>query len=71
MREKYTDDALDLVSGLREILVPTLVFYEISNALVILTRRAVIDKEDTSRKLKSVRSIPTLNIKRPTLTRGC
>ena len=70
VREKYTDDTLNLVGVLEEIFVPSLVFYEISNAMVILTRRALIAREDAIRKYNSITSIPTLRIKEPTLTKA-
>ena len=68
VREKYTDIALKLVSMLKEIYVPSLILYEIGNALVILTRKNFITKEDAMRKFKSVSSIPTLNIREITLS---
>lgn len=63
VREKYTDVALKLVSMLEEIYAPSLILYEIGNALVILKRRNFITKEDAMRKFNYVKSIPTLNIK--------
>ncbi|MEM3608047.1 MAG: type II toxin-antitoxin system VapC family toxin [Candidatus Bathyarchaeia archaeon] len=63
VREKYTDVALKLVSMLEEIYAPSLILYEIGNALVILKRRNFITKEDAVRKFNYVKSIPTLNIK--------
>jgi len=70
VREKYTDTALKLVSTLQAIYVPSLILYEIGNALVILTRKNLIIKEDAIRKFKSVSSIPTLNIKEITLSKA-
>jgi predicted nucleic acid-binding protein len=63
VREKYTDIALKLVSMLKAIYVPSLILYEIGNALVILTRKNFITKEDAIRKFNYINSIPTLNIK--------
>jgi predicted nucleic acid-binding protein len=37
VKEKYTDITIKLVSMLKEIYVPSLILYEIVNALVILT----------------------------------
>ena len=70
VREKYTDTALKLLSTLKAIYVPSLILYEIGNALVILTRKNLIIKEDAIRKFKSVSSIPTLNIKEITLSKA-
>jgi len=70
VKEKYTDTALKLVSMLKAIYVPSLILYEIGNALVILTQKDFITKEDAIRKFKSVSSIPTLNIKEPTLSKA-
>jgi len=70
VREKYTDTTLKLVSMLKAIYVPSLILYEIGNALVILTHKNLITKEDAIRKFKSVSSIPTLNIKEITLSKA-
>lgn len=70
VREKNTDIALKLVSMLNAIYVPSLVLYEIGNALVILTHKNLITKEDAIRKFKSFSSIPTLNIKEISLSRA-
>jgi len=70
VREKYTDTALKLLSTLKAIHVPSLILYEIGNALVILTRKNLIIKEDAIRKFKSFSSIPTLNIKEITLSKA-
>ena len=70
VREKYTDTALKLVSMLKTIHVPSLILYETGNALVILTRKNLITKEDAVMKFKTVSSIPTLNIKTPPLSRA-
>ncbi|MBS7638750.1 type II toxin-antitoxin system VapC family toxin [Candidatus Bathyarchaeota archaeon] len=70
VRERYTDTALKLVGMLKAICVPSLILYEIGNALVILTRKNLITKEDAVRKFKSFSSIPTLNIMEPTLGRA-
>jgi len=70
VREKHTDTALKLLSTLKAIYVPSLILYEIGNALVILTHKNLITKEDAIRKFKSVSSIPTLNIKKITLSKA-
>lgn len=70
VRERYTETALKLVSMLKAIHVPSLILYEIGNALVILTRKNLITKEDALRKFNSFTSIPTLHISEPTLTRA-
>jgi len=70
VREKHTDTALKLLSTLKAIHVPSLILYEIGNALVILTRKNLITKEDAIRKFKSFSSIPTLNIKEITLSKA-
>jgi len=70
VREKYTNIALKMVSMLKAIYVPSLTPYEIGNALVILTRKNFITKEDAIRKFNSVSSIPTLNIREITLSRA-
>ncbi|MEM3437164.1 MAG: type II toxin-antitoxin system VapC family toxin [Nitrososphaerales archaeon] len=63
VKEKYTDIAIKLVSMLKGIYVPSLILYEIGNALVILVRKNFITKEDAIRKFNYINSIPTLNIK--------
>ncbi|MFQ6085724.1 MAG: type II toxin-antitoxin system VapC family toxin [Candidatus Bathyarchaeia archaeon] len=70
VREKYTKTALKLVSMLKAIYAPSLILYEIGNALVVLTRKNFIAKEDAIRKFKSVSSVPTLNIREITLSRA-
>lgn len=50
--------------------MPSLVAYEIGNALVILARKNFITKKDAIRKFKSISSIPTLNIKEIALERA-
>lgn len=63
VREKYTDTAIKLVGALKTIYAPSLIPYEIGNALVVLASRNFITKEDATRKLESFNSIPTINIK--------
>lgn len=70
VRERYTDIALKLVGGLKAIHVPTLALYEVGNALVILTHKNLITKEDAVRKFNSVSSIPTLNKQEATLSKA-
>lgn len=63
IKEKDTEIALKLVSMLKTIYAPPLILYEAGNALVILTRKNFITKEDALRKFKSLSSIPTLHIR--------
>ena len=60
VREKYTDTSLKLVGALKVIHVPSLILYEIGNALVMLTHKKFIRKEDAIRKFNFLNSIPTL-----------
>jgi len=62
VKEKYTDIIIKLVSMLKEIYVQSLILYEIVNALVILTLKNFIAKEDAKRNFNYIKSIPTLNI---------
>lgn len=70
VKEKYTDTSLNLVSTLKTIIVPSLTLYEVGNALVTLTRRQYINKDDAIRKFKTVNSIPTLDIKNVKLSKA-
>lgn len=70
IQEEYTDTALKLVGTLKAIYAPSLILYEIGNALVILTRKELITKEDAIRKFKFLSAIPTLNIQDIELTKA-
>ena len=70
VKEKYTNVALRLVSLLKAIYVPSLVFYEIGNALVILARKSLITKEDAIRKLNHLNAIPTLTAREVTYSKA-
>lgn len=63
VNEKYTDIALNLVSILKTIYLPSLTFYEIGNTLVILIQKNFITKEDAKTRFDHISSIPTLNIR--------
>jgi len=68
IREKYTDTTLRLLGMLNTVYVPSLILYEIGNALVMMVRKNIITKEDAARKFKSASSIPTLRIMDPALS---
>ena len=70
VREKYTELALKLIGMLKAIYVPSLILYEVGNALVILTRKRFITKEDAIRKFEFFSSIPTIDIREITLSRA-
>lgn len=70
VRERYTDIALKLVSTLKAIYVPSLIFYEIGNALVILARKNLVTKEDVIKKLNYLNLIPTLNMSEITYSKA-
>lgn len=70
VRERYTDIALKLVSTLKAIYVPSLIFYEIGNALVILARKNLVTKEDVIKKLNYLNLIPTLNMREITYSKA-
>jgi len=70
VRERYTKNALKLIGTLKTIYAPSLILYEIANALVILVRRNFLAKEDAVRKFNHLIRIPTLNIREPNLSKA-
>jgi len=62
VREKYSEKAIALLKMLKEIIAPSILLYEVGNALMILSRRGFISKEEAVRKFNRITSVPTLRI---------
>ncbi len=62
VKEEFTDMVLKLLQRLEEVIVPPLALYEAGNALVILSRRGLIGREEAVEKYKLIASMPTLKV---------
>jgi predicted nucleic acid-binding protein len=58
--ENYSEKPLKLLKMFKEITVPSISFYKVVNALVMLARRGFISRDEEALKFNYIDSIPTL-----------